>query len=322
MFEPFVSKPFSLLIIYSGIIADVIFGDKDHPLHPIRLMGAAISFGEKRARLLKTTPFRAGLIMSTVLIMSTYLLVSILASILASISFIFYLAFSIGCIYFSLCLKCLSQEALKVLEPLEKGDLALARKRLSMLVSRQTSHMDETAVCRSLIETVSENFVDGICSPVFYAVVGGPPMCMAFKMASTLDSMIGYRNKTYEQFGKAAARIDDVANFIPARLSAVVISFAGLFFNGTSPVRSLVKTLADAKVHKSPNSGFPEAAFAQVLGVSLGGPTVYGTALYNLPYINEKGRPPVARDVRNAIRLLYISSGIFYLLPLLIAVLI
>ncbi len=318
MFEPYLFKPHSLLVLYGGVLADVVFGDRNHPWHPIRLMGAAISFCEKMSAASRLDPMVYGAGMSIGLTTFTFLGVFALSSFLRSVSLLLFLLFSCGCIYFGLCLRCLAGEAAKVLTPLGKGEMEIARKRLSMLVSRDTTDMDETAICRSLIETVSENFVDGVCSPFFYALLGGPAMCMAFKMVSTLDSMVGYQNKKYESLGKAAARMDDALNFIPARLSVFIISVAGLLVKGSPPSEVVRGAVRDARLHKSPNSGFPESAFAHVLGVSLGGPVVYQGALYRFSYINKEGRPPGLDDVRSSIKLLYVSAGVFYILPLLL----
>ncbi len=322
MFEFYLFKPFSLFVLYSGVIADIVLGDRDRPWHPIRIMGAAISFSEKRAMAYGVNPLVSGIAMSVGLTISVYLLIYVLVFALGSVSLFLSLLFSGGCIYFSLCLRCLADEATKVLNSLCKGDLAIARYRLSMLVSRDTQNMDKTNICRSLIETVSENLVDGIYSPFFYAMLGGPAMCMAFKMISSLDSMVGYRNTRYEQLGKAAAYMDDAANYIPARLSAFVISVAGLLVNGSSPLKTVKGLMADARLHKSPNSGFPESAFAYTLDVRLGGPVMYEGVLHKLPYLNKGGRAPDTEDVRRSIRLLYASAGLFYAIPVFLVILI
>ncbi len=317
-YDLFILKPFSLLILYSALVSDLILGDGNWAFHPIRLMGAAISFAEKRVRALCISDFMAGLIMTAGLVLLTFFLVAIGAAYLRYISEILYFVFSAACIYFGVCLRCLLKEAQKVYDALLAGDLGLARRNLSMLVSRQTESMDQIQISMALIETVSENFVDGILSPFFYAVIGGPALCLSFKMVSTLDSMIGYKTSDYVQFGKAAARLDDMANFVPARISLFVILIAGALTGRGKVVSRIRKILQDARNHKSPNSGFPEAAFAHVLGVRLGGPVMYHGRVTKSPFINPYAKDPGPGDIDSAIKLLYVSSLVSYVLPLLL----
>ncbi len=315
MFEPYILKPHSWLVLIFAATVDLFLGDKNHVFHPVRLMGASISWAEKRARALPWNDFHAGLFMALFLTFFTFFLVDVLGSFLRHLSHFIYISFAAICIYYGLCLRCLADEAMKVFRALKKNKLELARKRLSMLVSRETQSMDQVAVSRAAIETVSENFVDGVCSPWFYAISGGPALCLAFKMVSTLDSMVGYRNKRYENLGKAAAKMDDAANFIPARLSIFLVALAGLLYFQKNPFNTMKGAIRDAKVQSSPNSGFPEAAFARVLGISLGGPAVYDGALKDHPIINKSARPPGPDDIRRAISLLYMSAMVLYILP-------
>ncbi len=312
MLEPYIHEASSWLVLFSAVAADIALGDGDSPLHPVRIMGAAISWGEKRATALFLPKFQAGLLMSMVLPVLTFSMVKVMMGLTAAFSHFLCILFSVLCVYFSLCLRCLADEAMRVLAALSRGDLDLARKRLSMLVSRQTQDMDETAVSRAVIETVSENFVDGICSPYFYAVIGGPALCLCFKMISTMDSMIGYRNIQYEEFGKAAARMDDAANFLPARIALLIIALAGRIWNGKGVIDIIRQALKDSTGQKSPNSGLPEAAFAHVLGVNLGGPAVYDGVLSDSPRMNGQARVPVPADIKEAVRLLYRVSLILY----------
>ncbi len=321
MFEPYILLPHALPVLTLAAAADLALGDRDHPIHPVRLMGAAISWAEKRARALLWKEFFAGLFMAVSLTVFTFLLVYGLGSLFLHLSLLLYLLFATICISYGLCLRCLADEALKVFRALDANDLPLARQRLSMLVSRETQGMDKVAVSRAVIETVSENFVDGVCSPWFYAVLGGPALCLSFKMVSTLDSMVGYRNKRYENLGKAAAKMDDAANFIPARLSVLFVALSGLICFGKGPFKTIKGTIRDARTQSSPNSGFPEAAFAHVLGVSLGGPALYQGVLRDHPLMNRQARPPGPIDIKRAIVLLYSSALIFYLAPIIIVAL-
>jgi adenosylcobinamide-phosphate synthase len=218
-------------------------------------------------------------------------------------------------VWFGISIRCLANEALAVASALEGSGVGAAGKRLARIVGRDTSSLGEHEICMAAIETVAENFVDGVLSPFFYAAVAGPAGCMAYKMINTLDSMIGYRNREYILFGRFAARMDDVANFIPARLSLLcvlpAVSLCCLAGGSRRPPLDLLRgVLRDMGKHSSPNSGLPESAFAWGLGVRIGGPVVYRGREVDYPYINEHGREPVARDIRRAVFLLYASSAI------------
>ncbi len=304
-----------------GFLLDLLLGDPQKFPHPIRLMGILIEKGEKIARKLPLDPFWQGVILSTTLIVTTWIVIKAiiiflfihlgLNSIIIFEAIIFYYAFS---------LRCLAKEAQTVLNTLKINGLIEARKRLSWLVSRDTNYLDESDVLRSLIETVAENFVDGVVSPYFYAVLLGPCGVMSFKMISTLDSMIGYKNKRYIDFGKFAARLDDIANYVPARLSIIFILLASLILRLNNPKIILKKIKRDGYLHESPNSGLVEAAFAAALNVKLSGPTVYEGCLVERPYINQEGSEPQKIHVEIAIKLLYVSSFIAFLFMLIIAI--
>ena len=169
--------------------------------------------------------------------------------------------------------------------------------------------MNEAGILRACIETVAENTVDGLISPLFYLAFGGVPTMIAFKAVSTLDSMVGYRDERYIRFGWASARLDDIANFIPARLSVLLIPFSAfiLNLNGSNAFRV---ALRDGGKHESPNSGLPEAAFAGALGVRLGGPAVYGGVRVDRPFIGDELEPLTPGKVREAVKLMRLCSAI------------
>ncbi len=179
-----------------------------------------------------------------------------------------------------------------------------------MIVGRETAVLDEEGIVRASVETVSENFVDGVASPVFFAVIGGAPLALAYKAANTLDSMIGYRNDAYLEFGRASALIDDVLNFIPARLSVPVIALAAFFPAGRS-LPALVTGFREGRNHASPNAGYPEAAFAGALAVKLGGPNRYHGKKVVKPYIGTAFPGPGLRHIKQACDLMILSSVIW-----------
>ena len=196
------------------------------------------------------------------------------------------LAVEILLIYYCLAIRSLDSEA-RAVEKALTVSLDAARTRVSRIVGREVHKLDETGVSRATVETVAENLVDGIISPIFYAVLGGAPLCLAFKMISTLDSMVGYKNDTYIHFGKAGARLDDLANFIPARLSVPVIAAAAWLLSGYGR-QALQTGIREGENHSSPNAGYPEAAFAGALKVRLGGPNYYHGILVEKPYIGSR----------------------------------
>jgi len=179
----------------------------------------------------------------------------------------------------------------RVLSALRENDLSGARGRLGEIVGRDTGSLDEDAILRATVETVAENTSDGITAPLFYYALGGLPLAMAYKAVNTLDSMVGYKNDRYRYFGTASARLDDLANLIPARLTALFTALAAFAVPGASPGRALRIALRDGRKHASPNAGYPEAATAGALGVRLGGPSVYGGVVVEKPWIGEEYRP-------------------------------
>ena len=303
----------SLVIIFLlAIVFDLVFGDKDTSFHPIRLMGAAISFFEKWGRASSLDKRLSGAFICLVLVIASFSVTFFCGRFFKSISQWAFILFSAFIIYFGICLRCLADEAKRVHKLLINGKLDDARKRLSYLVSRDTENMGKGEISRSVIETVSENLVDGIYSPFFYGAIGGPSFVMSFKMVSTLDSMIGYKNKEYKDLGLFSARFDDLLNFVPARLSPLFIALSALILFKKNPVSIILGAYRQSRYSESPNSGFPEAAFALALGVRLGGPTSYARELKMLPVINKNGKQPEIEDIRHAIRLLYLSGILFY----------
>ncbi|MCF8111816.1 MAG: adenosylcobinamide-phosphate synthase CbiB [Desulfobacteraceae bacterium] len=285
---------------------DLLLGDPLWLPHPVRLMGLAAERAEKVFRRLVKNPFTAGLVFAAVLVCSAY----IAAVCLVFLAGLIHPATKIICeiilLYTCLSTRCLYTEAKKVHAALVPGETDKARSLVAMLVSRDTGQMDEAGLSRAAVETVAENFVDGVLSPLFFAVFLGAPGAIAFKMISTLDSMTGYRTKRYEQFGKTAARIDDAANWIPARLSVPIISLAAGIIYKTGR-RSFVTAISEGKNHKSPNAGLPEAAFAGALGVRLIGPGIYNGKLIEKPWIGAAFALPGRKHIISAARLMLAS---------------
>ncbi|MCP4219427.1 MAG: cobalamin biosynthesis protein CobD, partial [bacterium] len=182
-----------------------------------------------------------------------------------------------------------------------------AKGKLSYIVGRDVENLSEDGIAGAALETVAENLVDGVVAPLFYAAIGGAPLAMAYKMVNTLDSMVGYKNEKYLHFGKASARIDDLLNYIPARLSIPVIGLAAQFLAGRGK-DAIVTAIREGRNHSSPNAGYPEAAFAGTLGVRLGGPNYYDGVLVEKPYIGKKFGIVRAGHIKKACDLMILSS--------------
>jgi adenosylcobinamide-phosphate synthase len=204
----------------------------------------------------------------------------------------------------------LHDEASAVLAPLEAGDIVLARQRLARIVGRDTQHLDAHEIGRAVIETLAESCSDGVIAPLFYLAVGGVPLAMAYKAINTLDSMIGHTDERYFYFGKVAARLDDIANFLPSRLTALGITAVAAIVAGASSASALDTWLVDGMKHKSPNAGQPESAMAGALQVRLGGENFYKGEPTPTPLIGERFSRPSTQQAKRAIRIVATVSAL------------
>ncbi len=211
-------------------------------------------------------------------------------------------------IYTIFAVKDLGDQAKSVYDALNKSDIEEARKKIAMLVSRDVKNLDAGEIARAAVETVSENIVDGIISPMFFLFLGGAPLGMAYKAASTLDSMVGYKNDKYIKFGWASARLDDILNFIPARIAGFFLIPLASLICGYNPLNSLAAVKRDRLNHASPNSGHSEAAVAGALKCRLGGPSIYFGQIVNKPLICTSGRDPGKEDILKSIKIMYVTS--------------
>lgn len=198
---------------------------------------------------------------------------------------------------------------MKVYEPIEAGDLAESRKRLSMIVGRDTENLDFEGITKAVVETVAENTSDGVIGPMLFMLIGGAPLAFVYKAINTMDSMIGYKNDKYLYFGRAAARLDDLVNLIPARITglAMVAVSAPCGLDGKNAAKIFRR---DRKNHSSPNSAHPESACAGALGVQLGGDACYFGKRYAKQTIGDALRPVEKEDIKRACRLMYASSAL------------
>ncbi|WP_053956632.1 adenosylcobinamide-phosphate synthase CbiB [Inediibacterium massiliense] len=304
-----------MIHILIGYVADLLFGDPYFIPHPICLIGKCISKTEAFLRkFVKNSEDekRLGIFLTMVIVGATY---GITFSIVFLAKYInIYLGYAVeGFLIFQiLASKSLDKESRKVLNALEKNDILEARKYLSYIVGRETSHLNEKEIIRATVETVAENASDGVIAPLFYIFIGGAPLGMAYKAANTLDSMVGYKNEKYIHFGWASAKFDDLLNYIPARLTAIfmIIGSFYLFYDYKSAIKIVRR---DHKNHKSPNCGYPEAATAGALNIQLGGTNTYfGQEIYK-PTIGDEIYSLEEEHIKKSIKIMYASSVVGFL---------
>ena len=297
--------------LLAAYLLDLIFGDPEEWPHPVRFFGTMISMGEKRLNKGKYR-FWKGMAMVLVLCCGTYLFFYTAAHLLLLYLAPVYLLFATVFIFYALANKSLITEGQKVFDALQYKGLEAGRERLSWIVGRDTSQLSAQQIRVAVLETMSENLSDGVVAPLFFYFIAGVPGMLTYKMINTLDSMIGYRNERYEWFGKFAARLDDVANFIPARLTALLMVMLSL------SLRGLKFVLRYGHQHKSPNAGYPEAALAGILDLRFGGPNMYHGKLVDKPYIGMHNREilheefKIVRSINHGVCLLMVLSLAIY----------
>lgn len=287
------------VIILAAFCLDLILGDPYFIPHPVRGIGFLIVRFERFFRNLKSE-LLGGIFLVIFTVSITYGITYFLVSL--SIVFEILLGYTIFAV------TCLAREGMKVYGLLKAGEIEKAREAVSFLVSRDTSKLPEEEIIRAAIETVSENFVDGILAPLFYMVIGGVPLAMAYKAINTLDSMVGYKNEKYLYFGRAAARLDDFVNWLPARLGGFFFIPLGVFLGGFNLKGSLKIVKRDRFNHGSPNSGHPEAAIAGGLGIRIGGPARYHGKIEDKPFIGDKLRDFAVEDIKKCVKIIYLSA--------------
>ena len=284
-------------------LLDLVLGDPQWFPHPVRLIGLVISGLEKFLRWSRLPLRLAGVVLALVVVAGVHWAVAALTGYCSGLHPLVSKAIGVAALYFCFATRCLASEA-KGVERLVRGhDLAGARSALALIVGRDTDGLDEREVCRAVVETVAENTADGAVTPMLYAFVGGPALACAYKAASTLDSMVGYKNEKYLRLGWASARLDDLFSFLPARVCALLVSLAALVL-GQRWGGALRVALRDGRKHPSPNAGLPESAFAGALGVQLGGASTYAGVRSDKPFLGDRIVPLSADTIAAAVRLL------------------
>jgi len=297
-------------LIFAAFLLDLILGDPRRPTHPVVLIGKLISFLEKPFRRFFRTNSGirfGGAILWFMTVGLSYVLTFIVIKWAYRINIWMGYIVSVWLLYTTLAVRNLSDEAMGIFYELRNGAIEKARMRLSGIVGRDTRELAVDEICRATVETVAENTVDGILSPLLYAFIGGAPLAMAFKAASTLDSMVGYKDERYLYFGWFSAKMDDILNYVPARLGGAFMLIAAKVL-GLDARRGLMTALRDAKKHESPNGGIPESITAGAMGIRLGGMNYYSGQPNFRAYMGEKLRDTVSDDIKTAVALSIVSS--------------
>jgi adenosylcobinamide-phosphate synthase len=296
------------LALAAGFVLDLVFGDPHWLPHPVRLIGRLANWAEPRCRRIMANEYLAGGLFTVVVVAGTaggvWIVIRGLQQLHPALG-------GLGLVYFmyaGLAAGDLAGEATSVWRLLRGGDIGPARRQLSRIVGRDTAHLGEPEIVRATVETVAESTVDGILAPMLFAAVGGAPGLWAYKAINTLDSMVGHHEAPYTRFGWAAARLDDVANFIPARLGLVLFGL-GTWIVGGEPGRCWRVGWRDGGKHPSPNSGIAEAAMAGALGVRLGGVNTYDGVQNVRPYLGDPLQPLESARITEAVRVMYATSA-------------
>ncbi|BDG60897.1 adenosylcobinamide-phosphate synthase CbiB [Caldinitratiruptor microaerophilus] len=312
------------VLVGAAYLVDGWVGDPPRWPHPVRWIGALITALERLVRPRTRGP-RAELVAGAALAAATVAVSAGAAWAVLRVAGAIHPLVADGVAALGmaslLARRSLADAARSVWAPLHAGDLPHARTAAGQIVGRDTVGLDAGEVARAAIESVAENTSDGVIAPLFYAFIGGLPLMAAYKAVNTLDSMIGYRNDRYLYLGRAAARLDDAANWIPARLAALSLATAAALLHRRG-TRAWKAALADARKHPSPNAGWPEAAMAGALGVRLGGTNFYGGVPSHRPVLHGAGRPPAAADLPRAVRLMQTACHLFLLAGLVVSALV
>ena len=293
-----------------AMLLDMAVGDPRSRWHPVVLIGRVISFWEKRLYPKRSQPgmtvFDGGCC-----VLLVFLTVGAVGGVImhaaAWAGYYVYSALSVVMLYITITPDSLARDGKEIAGLLMTGDLVKARQKLSWIVGRDTDKLDEGEISRATIETVAENITDGILSPLFYFALGGPLGALLYRTANTMDSMLGYKNDRYIYFGRVAARLDDILNYIPARITALLL-LAGAWILRYDVRRAWRIMRRDADKHPSPNGGYAEATVAGALGIRLGGNNYYGGVPEFREYMGDATQPMTWIHILSTVRLMYAST--------------
>lgn len=295
------------LQVITAFLLDLIIGDPRSYPHPVKVIAKIALACENFTRGFLKNKKVAGIITTLLVVLASYCFVYFIIALLNHLHPFAGIAGSIFFIYASLSVRNLFEVSLPIQKFLSDTQLPEARKSLSNIVGRDTQNLDEQGILRATVETIAESTVDGIISPLFYAVIGGAPLAISFKAVSTMDSLFGYKNEKYLEFGWAPARLDDLANWIPARISIPFMTL-GAVLGGGNGKNAWKIACRDGHKHPSPNSGIPEAAMAGALGIQLGGSSFYSGIENNKPLLGDPINKSETLDITKSHKIMFASS--------------
>jgi adenosylcobinamide-phosphate synthase len=295
-------------MLLAAILLDLLIGDPKWPTHPVIYIGRWIRFME--SKLLQPAVSASALKARGVALTASTVLISfgvMLLVVYVAESVHIWLGYAVSTWFIStaIAIKGLKDAAYLVVNPLRKGNLEEARKYTGYIVGRDTHHLGEEQLTRAVVETVAENIVDAVISPLVFAFLGGAPFAMLYRSSNTLDSMVGYKNEKYLHFGWASARLDDLLNWLPARLTGLLLILVALLQPKLSAKRAATAIHRFAKLHPSPNSGIPESGVAGALGIELGGVNEYGGVISERARLGWPLRDRTLQDIVLTVRMLY-----------------
>ena len=314
---------YHMIAFVCGFVLDLVFGDPHALPHPIRLIGTLIAGLEKKLLKLQMRDekkeFYKGILLVVLVLFSTGAVAALVLVVAYWLHPVAGIVIESVMTYQILATKCLKDESMKVYQSLNEQGLEAGRVAVSMIVGRDTNVLDETGVVKAAVETVAENTSDGVIAPMLYTALGGPVLGFVYKAVNTMDSMVGYKNDKYLYFGRAAAKLDDVVNFIPARISAYLMIAAayigGKAFDGKQAYRIYKR---DRRNHASPNSAQTESVCAGAIGIQLAGDASYFGKVVKKPYIGDAHRAVEREDIVRVNRLMYVTAVISEVLCLVI----
>lgn len=301
--------------LFMASLLDAVLGDPNWTLHPVRVMGRCISWCDHRVRVIarNATGLRlAGICLAVGLPLLTYAIGAVIIDTAEQVAGWLGSALTIGLAWTTLAARDLWDHVRAVERLLAIDNLPAARRAVALIVGRDTEELPASEIARATVETIAESTADGVIAPLLYLAIGGAPLALAYKAVNTLDSMIGHRDARYGDFGWASARLDDLANWIPARMAAGLLIISGWVVTGQSArvLHGWRVVWRDGHKHPSPNSGRSEAAMAGVLGVRLGGVNVYAGVAQERPVLCHEGRAPAPNDIMPAATIMAVAAGI------------
>ncbi len=314
---------YHIIALTLSVILDRLVGDPYSLPHPVRWIGSFVAFLERK---MKKKSIGSGLLLAIVVMITSVIFTGALMFASYKVHPVLGIVVEMILSCYFLAAKNLYDESMKVYRALKADDTEGARKNLSMIVGRDTATLDEEWIAKAAVETVAENTSDGVIAPLLYMAVGGPILGALYKSINTMDSMLGYHNEKYEQFGKAAARIDDAANFLPSRISALLMILAArileMFDKSYDAKQGFRIWKRDRLAHKSPNSAQTESVAAGTLGLMLGGSSTYGGKTVEKPVIGDEIKKTDAEDIRKVNRLMFVTEDVAVSLFLMVSLIV